>query len=250
MSDNSKLFVITGASSGIGLSICVKLLQQGHRVLGVSRSEKPEIVELKSNFPNTFIFCEKDLSVDIDSFPKWLFSLSKLHGKFSGLVHAAGMIEIVPIRFNNYQKMSELFNLNLFSGLSLAKAYSDKRICVGSSSSIVFISSVAAHIGSPGLVNYSASKSALIGAAKSLAKELAPQRIRVNTLSPGLIKTNLTEDKCGSAFFDKLEPFYPLGLGQPEYVADATAFLLSDEARWITGIDLVVDGGITLGINE
>ncbi|WP_241907988.1 SDR family NAD(P)-dependent oxidoreductase [Vibrio lentus] len=249
MSTINKLFVVTGASSGIGLATSLKLLKQGYRVLGIARSKKIGIEQLISDFPEGFIFVEKDLAVDIDSFSKWFLLLSKQYGKFNGLVHAAGMVQVMPNRFNTHDKMLELFNLNLFSSLSLARAFSDKRVC-NTFSSMIFISSVSAHIGSPGLVNYSASKSALIGATKSLAKELSPQHIRVNTISPGLMKTSLTEEAYDTAFFDKLSSLYPLGLGLPEYVADAAAFLLSDDARWITGIDLVVDGGITLGINE
>lgn len=249
MPKDIKVFVVTGAGSGIGLSICLKLLEQGHKVIGISRSERKEVAELKCKFQDTFVFCEKDLSMDIDGFSKWLLSLSKLHGKFSGLVHAAGMVQILPNRFNTYEKMIQIFNLNLFSALGLARAFSDKRTCT-ELSSIVFISSVSAHIGTSGLTNYSASKSALIGATKSLAKELASQNIRVNVISPGLIKTNLTKEAYEESFFEKLDSLYPLGLGRPDDIANATAFLLSDDARWITGIDLVVDGGITLGINE
>lgn len=243
-------YLVTGASSGIGLAICLALLKQGHKVIGVARSKKQGVEKLISQFNGNFIFAKKDLSEDLDSLPKWLLSLAKEHGKFSGLVHSAGKIQILPNKFNSYQKMLEVFNLNLFSGLSLAKAFSDKRVIQNNNCSLVFISSIAAHVGTSGLVNYSASKSALIGTVKSLAKELSCYGIRVNSISPGLIRTDLTQEACDTDFFDKLEKIYPLGLGKAEYIADATAFLLSEQARWITGTDLIVDGGITLGINE
>lgn len=246
----SNIYLVTGASSGIGNAICFALLEQGHKVIGVARSKKQAVNKLINKFNDNFVFEEKDLATDIDNLPKWVSNLAIKYGKLSGLVHAAGMVQVIPNRFNSYQKMLEVFNLNLFSGLSLAKAFSDKRVCKNDNVSLVFISSVAAHIGTSGLVNYSASKSALIGTVKSLAKELAPKRIRVNSISPGLIKTDLTQNTCEVEFFEKLEKLYPLGLGKPEYIANTAVFLLSEQAQWITGTDIIVDGGITLGINE
>jgi NAD(P)-dependent dehydrogenase (short-subunit alcohol dehydrogenase family) len=246
----SKLYLVTGVSSGIGLAICKNLLSSGHRVVGLSRTEKVGVQELSNEYPESFSFLSRDLSDDIDGLHRLPIQLAKQYGKFSGLVHAAGALSVLPNRFNTHEKMLATFSLNLFSGLALSRGLSDKRALSESGASIVFIASIAASIGATGTVNYGASKASLIGATKSLAKELAKQNIRVNTVSPGLIRTNLTQDHNDEAFFERLEQVYPLGLGKPEYVADAVEFLLSSKAQWVTGTDLVVDGGITLGINE
>ncbi|AKB02049.1 SDR family oxidoreductase [Vibrio cholerae] len=246
----SKLYLVTGASSGIGLAICKNLLSSGHRVVGIARTEKAGIRELSDEYPKSFSFLSRDLSDDIDDLHRLPIQLAMQYGKFSGLVHAAGALFVLPNRFNTHEKMLATFNLNLFSGLALSRGLSDKKALCESGASIVFIASIAASVGATGTVNYGASKAALIGATKSLAKELSRQNIRVNTVSPGLIRTNLTQNHNDEPFFQRLEQVYPLGLGKPEYVADAVEFLLSNRSQWVTGTDLVVDGGITLGINE
>ena len=246
----SKLYLVTGASSGIGLAICQNLLSSGNRVVGLARTEKAGVQELTAKYPESFSFISRDLSDSIDELSRLPSQLAKLYGKFSGLVHAAGILSVLPNRFNSHEKMLETFNLNLFSGLALARGLSDKRAYCESGASIVFIASIAASVGATGTVNYGASKASLIGATKSLAKEFAKQNIRVNTVSPGLIRTDLTRNHNDDAFFHRLEQLYPLGLGKSEYVADAVEFLLSSKSKWVTGADLVVDGGITLGTNE
>ncbi|MDF2153929.1 SDR family oxidoreductase [Vibrio sp. CAU 1672] len=246
----SELYLVTGASSGIGLAVCQSLLSAGHRVIGVARTEKSDVPRLCSEYPDSFYFYPKDLSSDINCLSRWVLMLAQKHGKLSGFVHAAGLLCILPNRFNLHEKMLETFNLNLFSALALAKGVSDKRVCHQAGASIVFIASIAANVGANGTVNYGASKASLIGATKSLARELAKQNVRVNTVSPGLIQTDLTKSNHDADFFARLDKAYPLGLGKPEYIADAVTFLLSEKAKWITGTDLVVDGGVTLGTNE
>jgi 3-oxoacyl-[acyl-carrier protein] reductase len=246
----SKLYLVTGISSGIGYATAELLLANNQRVLGVSRSCSEKVQYLQSNYPNNFIFESKDLTQELDGLPRWVLALCKLHGRFSGFVHAAGVLQILPIRFNTHQKMLDVFTLNLFSALELSKGISDKRVSHGDGSSIVFISSIAANSGAAGTVNYGATKASLNGAMKSLAKELASEGIRVNSISPGLIKTEMTKDINNNSFFERMSELYPLGLGEAEDVAEAVFFLLSDRAKWITGTELIVDGGITLGINE
>ncbi len=245
-----KLYLVTGVSSGIGFATAQLLLTNKQRVVGVSRNCSEKVKALQEAYPEQFIFEAKDLTLDLDKLPRWVLSLSKIYGKFSGFVHAAGVLQVLPLRFVTHQKMLDVFTLNVFSALEIAKGISDKRACTAEEKSIVFISSIAATTGSTGTVNYGSSKASLVGAMKSLAKELAPEQIRVNCISPGLIKTNMTKDINNDDFFKRMSEVYPLGLGGADDVAEAVQFLLSNKAKWITGIDLVVDGGITLGINE
>jgi NAD(P)-dependent dehydrogenase (short-subunit alcohol dehydrogenase family) len=114
--------------------------------------------------------------------------------------------------------------------------------------SIVWIASVTASVGAVGKALYGASKSALVAAAKGLALEYAPKKIRFNTISPGVVVTPMSMSSVYSKNPEALKQvadLHPLGLGQPDDVAAAVVFLLSDEARWVTGTDLIIDGGYT-----
>ncbi|MFH6955652.1 SDR family NAD(P)-dependent oxidoreductase [Pseudoalteromonas sp. XMcav1-K] len=246
----SNLYLVTGVSSGIGFAIAELLLHQGHKIVGVSRSCSDNVKVLKKNFADSFVHESRDLSEDIDSLPKWVIGLSKIHGRFSGFVHAAGVLQVLPLRFNSQQKMLDIFTLNVFSALQIAKGIADKRVKHEDGASIIFIASIAANSGATGTINYSASKGALISAMKSMAKELSPDGIRVNSISPGLVKTDMTLNLNSESFFARMEQQYPLGLGGVEDIAEAASYLISCQSKWITGTDLIVDGGITLGINE
>jgi len=141
----------------------------------------------------------------------------------------------------------EIFSVNVIAGFELAKIISKKKYINKEGASFIFISSVFGIISQPAIVAYSSSKGALISGAKSISLELASKKIRVNCISPGQIEsTRMTEsifDKLSKEEKKKRIEMYPLGLGKPEDIANACAFLLSDASRWITGINLVVDGG-------
>src|SRR5262249_23254247 len=109
--------------------------------------------------------------------------------------------------------------------------------------------SVYAHVGAPGQTGYSASKGAIVAAIRSLALELAPRHLRVNCLSPGLVHTAMTDaahSRLTAEQWAQIEAMHPLGAGQPEDVARAAAFLMDPRNTWITGTDLIIDGGYTL----
>jgi NAD(P)-dependent dehydrogenase (short-subunit alcohol dehydrogenase family) len=121
-------------------------------------------------------------------------------------------------------------------------------VYVGAKGSIVFISSIMGTVGSPGAAAYGSSKGALDAMARSLALELATKRIRVNCVAPAFVRTPMFErmaQRWSATQRSQVEALHPLGLGEPEDVAGAIAFLLSDAARWITGTVLTVDGGYT-----
>ena len=131
----------------------------------------------------------------------------------------------------------------------LCKGFSDKRNNIGESSSIVLLSSIASLLGYKGLISYSTSKGAINSLVKSLAVELSQNKVRVNSVSPGHINTELfnqNKELYNKEFLEELETKYPFGLGEPEDIANIVTFLLSDKSRWITGQNIVVDGGRTL----
>ena len=149
--------------------------------------------------------------------------------------------------------MMQVFNLNVFAALSMAKGITDKRVIEVEGGSLVFISSIASILGQPGLVNYSASKAALNGAMRAMAKELAPRKIRVNNVLPGFVMTEMIEkwkDVYNSDYVEKMRLSYPLGLGSAKDVSNMVVYLLNDQAKWITGSEFNVNGGATLGGQE
>jgi len=165
-----------------------------------------------------------------------------------GVVHAAGLSCIVPLKVLTSESYHDVFAVNTEAALALARAFQGRKIYAGETGSIVFISSVMALVGSPAAVGYSMSKAALIGMARSMAVELAPRKIRVNCVAPGFVRTPMYHQ--AAKLWDpeqeaRVEALHPLGLGEAGDVANAIVFLLADTGRWITGTVLTVDGGYT-----
>jgi len=141
-----------------------------------------------------------------------------------------------------------MMEVNLLAGLALARVVSRRDVMTEGEGSLLFISSVYGRVGKAGQVGYSATKGAVSAAVRSMALEMARRKIRVNALSPGLVRTEMTEKAfalLSQAQVEEIEKAHPLGVGTPEDVARAAAFLLSPLSRWITGIDLMIDGGYT-----
>ena len=143
--------------------------------------------------------------------------------------------------------LNNTWMVNVFGTLGLLAALLKARL-ISKGSSIVLFSSAAAQAGGMGLVSYAASKGALEAAARSLAMELAPQRIRVNAIAPGVIPTPMSNQymsRMTAAQIDSVKAQHPLGFGDAADAASLVAFLLSDEAKWMTGSVLALDGGLT-----
>jgi NAD(P)-dependent dehydrogenase (short-subunit alcohol dehydrogenase family) len=177
----------------------------------------------------------------------WVKGLAEQEGPFAGLVHCAGMHAAAPLSVLSQQKIEQILGLNVTTAVLLAKAFRQKGCCTRGAS-IVFLSSVAARAGSPGLSVYGASKAALAGLTKSLALELARDEIRVNCVLPGLVETEMTarlRQTLTPEQFQGIAAEHPLGIGSARDVAHAIAFLLAGTGRWITGSELIVDGGYT-----
>jgi NAD(P)-dependent dehydrogenase (short-subunit alcohol dehydrogenase family) len=168
-------------------------------------------------------------------------------GKFDGLVNAAGISTTRPFKMVTVDKLETFINTNVVSTFNLTR-YFLKPEFVNKGASIVFISSIMGVVGEIGKSLYSISKGAIISGARSLALELASKRIRVNCVSPGLVATPMSEKAVYSQdeeALKKIVDMHPLGLGHPEDVANACIYLLSDAGRWITGTNIILDGGYT-----
>ncbi len=242
----NKNILITGASSGIGRQCAITFSQLGANVILIARNKK--------RLKDTFIKLEKGnhltISQDITEYDKLEevvnIAVDKID-RISGFVHSAGIEMTLPLRNMQPSYYEKMFSVNVISGFELAKIISKKKYIDKTGASFIFISSLFGVISQPAIVAYSSSKGALISGVKSIALELASRSIRANCISPGQIKsTRMTENifnKLSKEEKTKRIEMHPLGLGKPEDIANACTFLLSDASRWITGTNLIVDGG-------
>ena len=241
------IFIVTGATSGIGKGVVISLLKEGASVIAIGRSlEKLNLLRDETSDGKSLFLEEKDLS-SCDGLDKWVLSISKQYGKLKGLVLSAGIQQITPISsVLSVEKSKELFEINYFSNIQLAKGFCDRRANIGNGSSIVFLSSIASIRGNSGIVGYAASKGAINSAVKSLAIEISRLGIRVNAVLPGFVMTEMIkswQEVYTKEYIENINSSYPLGIGKVQDVVGPILFLLSDKAKWITGSELVVDGG-------
>ncbi|MCX6154593.1 MAG: SDR family NAD(P)-dependent oxidoreductase [Candidatus Kapabacteria bacterium] len=246
--DNISL--VSGAGSGLGRAISIRIIELGGSVIGVGRNEdKLNKTKNLCSIPENFYIEPRDLTTDFDNLPIWLKTLSEKYGKLSGLVNCAGIQETMPLAAIKIENSRKLFDINYFANIALIKGFSKKNNNIGTGSSIVCISSFTSLIGLPATTNYSASKGAINSMVKTLAVELARDGIRINSILPGHIITELMtseNNKLSEQQLDSLKKKYPLGFGEPEDVADLTCFLLSNSSKWITGSNIVIDGGASI----
>jgi NAD(P)-dependent dehydrogenase (short-subunit alcohol dehydrogenase family) len=241
-----KRILVTGASSGIGRSCAIELSKLGAEIILVARSRsklEDSLARLSGNGHTIEVF---NLNCG-DEIVGWLRGIVKRKGVLDSVIHCAGITKTMPLRGTSQELYNQIFSVNLECAYFLSKAFRQKGLC-NCPASIVYVSSVAGVVGQAGLSAYSASKGALITLAKSLAIELAAEKIRVNVIAPGLIETPLVTNEAAtvpSMTLDSVIARHPLGIGQPEDIAYAAAYLVSDAAKWVTGSTLIVDGGYT-----
>lgn len=239
-----KTYIVTGASSGIGRSTAITLSELGARIIAVGRDSDriaATMENLKGTENHSF---EWDLT-DTDLIPKRILSIAEEHGSLDGIVHAAGIQLIKPVQLYRHSDLEKTMSINVGAALALARAYKQRAV-LKNGGALVFISSVVASAGQPGTTLYAASKGALSAATRSLALEFSRDNVRVNSIAPAMVTTEMTNAMTATLPPDALQAIrnqHPLGFGTPEDVANACGFLLSSAARWITGTTLVVDGG-------
>jgi NAD(P)-dependent dehydrogenase (short-subunit alcohol dehydrogenase family) len=242
---NNKYILITGASSGIGRQTAIEASKFGANIILVARN-KTKLEETKNSLVkgNHFI-CPFDLN-NLHMIDALIDEITSKAGVISGFVHSAGIEYTVPLRNMNPQLYDELFKINVISALELARSISGKKRHHPSGASFVFIGSIMGKLGREGKIGYCASKAALTSSIKAMALELSSKKIRCNVIMPGVVQTEMVrkmfENLPESSVAD-IAKQHPLGLGSAEDVAYLALFLLSDRSRWITGSEMVVDGG-------
>ncbi len=239
--------LVTGASSGIGRAIALLLNERGATVLANGRDmERLEQVRTACADPSRMLVAPRDMTADMESLPAWLKGLSRQFGPLHGLVCSAGATWNAPMALYDLAKVRQLFDLCCHAPLLLGGAFCDRRANTGAGAAIVFIAAAAAVAPNPGQGAYGAAKAALVSGAVCLAKEAAPRGVRVNCISPGLVQgpmMDATVEQLGQSFLEKEQPLYPLGFGKPQDVASMAAFMLSQEASWLTGQNIMLAGG-------
>ena len=241
-----RCILVTGASSGIGRETARLISQLGARVVLVGRNEDRLAETLRSLDGDGHRVEPFDLAAT-DEIPRWLKGVTALSGPLHGLVHSAGIHKLRPIRVSNAKTVEDVMRINVGAAIGLARGFCQKGVCAPGGS-LVFLSSVAALTGQAGLAAYAASKGAIVALTRSLAVELAGERIRVNCVAPGVVATEMGQGLLAMLTPEQgaaLEAMHLLGLGEARDVSYAIAFLLAETSRWITGTVLVVDGGYT-----
>lgn len=240
--------LVTGASSGIGRQTAIRLAELGADVILLARREEKLKEVLECLRPGKHCYYTADLN-DLDSIAAVFKQIQAEQGKLDGMVYSAGISLSLPLNLFTPEKMHEIFNINFFAFIECVRQVCKKgRFNEGMR--IVGVSSTASLIGNKAHTGYSASKAAMNAAVRCIAKEVAEKGICINAVAPGMTATEMYEKYLENYGEDStsnrgLLARQYMGIAKTSDIADAIAFLLSPSARFITGITLPVDGGLT-----
>jgi NAD(P)-dependent dehydrogenase (short-subunit alcohol dehydrogenase family) len=238
-----KTILITGASSGIGKAVAQECAAAGATCIITARNEE----RLSATFSNLDGEGHQYLLADLSN-TESIEAIVEQLPKLDGVVSCAGIVETKMLKFTEEDDLLRLFNTNAFSSIRLIRTLVQQKK-LKKEASIVIISSISGvKCGYLGGSIYGATKGALEGFTKATALELAPQKIRVNTITPGMVETSLLKDsEIDSELLEADKLKYPLKrYGNPEEIGYSAVYLLSDATKWMTGTSLLIDGGYTL----
>lgn len=235
-----KNILVTGASSGIGENIAIESSKMGGNLIITGRNKE----RLNNTFSQLHGSENRQMVADLTKLEE-IDRIIEISPVLDGLVLNAGILKTIPVKNLTSSAIQEVFDTNIISSINFVqRLLKEKKVNKGAS--IVFISSISSFSVKKGNSLYSATKGAINSFMKVLALELAPQRITVNSIQPGFIKTQalsnspITEEQLEEHF-----KMYPLGIGKPTDIAYACIYLLSDAAEWVTGSVFTIDGGVT-----
>jgi len=243
----NKTIIVTGASSGIGRECAIQCSKQGANLILVGRNPEKLRVTLEHLDAGKHNIVTCDLSE-----PEQIAAINDeliRYGPVQGLVHCAGRQKALPLKAFDMNEFDNLFRINVSSGIELTRIVSSPKAFDKDGGSIIFISSISAVKTEKGKLEYSATKAALNSAVKTIALELAAKSIRVNAISPAMVKTPMLDSLFSELPKDaaeKINERHLLGIIDPIEIADLSVFLLSDLSKKITGSNIIIDSGYSL----
>jgi NAD(P)-dependent dehydrogenase (short-subunit alcohol dehydrogenase family) len=242
---SNSYFMVTGASSGIGASCCDYLAKGNNKLLLIGRDEQrlSEVTQRLPGIGHIFKVVDMEEESQVIALVK---ELKNNDIKLDGLVCSAGTHQVKPLRICKQKDYLDLFSTNV---LTVTNILSRVTKILNPGSGIVLLGSAGINRGASAVSTYAVAKAALNGLMRAAALEMSPAGVRVNVVAPGVVKTAMTESFLASIGDDAKEEVigrHPLGLGHPSDVAGLIGYLLSAEARWITGQTIVIDGGFSI----
>ena len=245
--NKDQIYIVTGASSGLGEATALLLNKFGASVIAIARQEyKLKEMKAKAQHPENIYIEVKDLTENIDGLSTYVKQLRDKYGKFSGLAYCAGILGIYPLKMLNFENAKRVFDINYFAPIFMTKGFIDRRNNIGAGASCVYVSSADAEVCARCQSIYSGSKAGLSASIKAISKEVAIQGIRMNCILPSMIKTPMTLDEFSNltGITENMQKeSYPFGWGEPNDVANMIVYLLSDKAKFISGQNYIIDSG-------
>lgn len=245
---DNKTIIITGASSGIGQQTAITCSQMGAKIVMIARNEE-RLEETRRHLDGEgHLVISYDLT-DLEHQRQLVSDIVAKTGPINGLVNCAGISTVLPLKLMSPDQVNHFFLTNVYAPTELTRQILKMGNVCKEGASIIFFASVMGVVGETAKSLYSMTKGALISGARSLALEYAKRYIRVNVVSPGVVVTPINMHQPYIADPEKraiLEANHPLGLGSTTDVANACVYLLSDASKWMTGQNLIIDGGYTI----
>lgn len=244
----NKTILVTGASSGIGRQCAIDCSKMGAKVVLLARNEARLKETLSMMEGEGHLLVSQDLT-DFEALPQLVKDIVGKVGPLDGALHCAGISNTEPLKLVGVERLEEFFRANVFGAIELTREICKLKNINKEGASIVFFSSVMGVVGESCKSTYSLTKGALISGMRSLAVEYAKKKIRFNCVSPGVIETPINANQAymkDPELRAQYEAKHLLGIGQCTDISNACIYLLSDASRWVTGQNLIVDGGYSV----
>lgn len=244
----NKNIIVTGASSGIGQQVAITCSMMGAKVALIGRNKERLEETHRQLEGDGHLVVSYDLT-DLEHQKELVSGIVAQMGVIDGLVNCAGISTTLPFKLMTPEKLEEFFKTNVYAAIELTRQVLNIKNVNKQGASVIFFASVMGCVGENAKSLYSLTKGALISGSRSLAIEYAPKKIRVNVISPGVIETPINKNQPYLADPERrkvTEALHPLGIGATDDVANACIYLLSNASRWVTGQNIIVDGGFTI----